>query len=274
MSRWLGQIVDGCGTNQKACVEPNGGLAVNLQDQTTPPLDLYFTQIQGAPSTLASATAIDDISISVTDNIIGIGDYVGVFSGASGEGRFYFGEALAVAGAGPYTITLDTPLDFAFQATDPVISQTRELNVNGLVTSQVFNVTVGGPSGGVEVDITRIILSMTHITSGDDGKFGNITGGIANGIVLRRTDGVTRNIWNVKTNGDLGNLAYDVSYPLRSGGGGDYGTRCRYTLAGQDKHGVAIRLASGDSLELIVQDDLSSLGSFRMIAAGHIVESN
>ena len=251
-------------------IESNGGIPVNIQDQTTPPLDFYFIQANGAPSTLAAATAIDDTTISVTGNIISVGDYIGIFSGTSGEGRFYFGEALAVAGAGPYTITLDIPLDFAFDSGDPVISTTRELNVDGSTTSQSYNVTVGGPSGDVEVDITRIIISMICSSQPDDGLFGNLSE-LTNGIVLRRTNGDTRNIWDAKSNSDLAVLAYDVTYTQRTVPQGSWGVRCRYTLAGQDKHGVAVRLAVGDSLEMIVQDDLTGLTQFRVIAAGHIV---
>lgn len=249
-------------------IESNGGIPVNIQDQTSPPLDLYFTKANGAPTALTNSVAIDDTDMTV-DSVasIAIGDYVGVFSGTSAEGRFYFGEVLNVAGN---VVSLDTPFDFAFDAGDPVISTSRELNVDGSVTSQTFNITVGGPSGDVEVDITRIIISIVGTSQPDDGKFGSIAA-LTNGIVLRRTDGETRNIWNAKSNADFATLAYDVEYTTRSVPAGSYGTRCRYTLAGPDKHGVAVRLAVGDALELTVQDDLTALTQFRIIAAGHIV---
>jgi len=256
-------------------IESDGGIAVNVQDQTTPALDLYFTQPQGAPSTLAASTSIDDLTISVTDNILSDGDYVGVFSGASGEGRFFFAEVLGTpTGTGPYVATLDTPLDFAFEAGDNVISTTRDINVDGSGTTQIFSVQVGGASGDIVVDITRLILTMVLTTQPDDGLFGNIPK-LTNGIVLRRVDGDTRNIFNAKDNHELANLAYDVTYEARSIPQGSYGLRWRYTFAGQDKHGVAVRLMAGESLELLVQDDLTTgpndIISFRMIAAGHIV---
>lgn len=256
-------------------VESNGGLAANLQDQTTTPFDLYFTQILGMPTTLSANTAIDDTVVNITALPAGtaVGDLLGIFSGVSGEERFYFGEILAI---NTLAITLDTPLDFAFQSGDPAIAQDREMNVSGSMGSpEIFGVTAGTTESGLTLDVTRIMFQMTLTTAGDDGKFGNIAGAsIVNGLVLRRVDGDTRNIFNVKSNGELAGLCYDLAYTNRSGGGGDFGIRARYTFAGQDKHGVAIRLAPGDSLQAIIQDDLTagaSISQFRMIAAGHVV---
>ena len=255
---WYGQMLT---------VESNGGLAVNIQDQTSPPVDLFFTQPIGVPTALTNAVAINDTSFDV-DSVasISVGNYLGVFSGTSEEGRFYFAEVLGVAGT---TITVDTPLDFAYDAGDPVISRTREMNINGAVTSQTFSVTNGTTSSVITIDITRIMFSMILSTSGDDGKFGNITS-LTKGLVFRRTNGDIRNLFNIKDNGELRALCFDLVYPLRSGGGGDFGMGARYTFAGQDKHGVALRLMPGDSLDIIIQDDLTGLNSFRMVAPGHI----
>lgn len=259
-------------TGEIAAVEDNDGqgcLSVCVQDQATPPFDLFFVQSIGIPTALTNTVAVDDRSFdvdSVTD--ISIGDYLGLFSGVSAEGRFYFAEVTAVVGN---TVTVDTPLDFAFSAGDPVISSTREMNVDGSITPQTYSIVNGSVSTTITIDVTRILLSMTHSSSGDDGKFGNIAGAsVTNGLVFRRTNGDIRNIFNAKTNGDFRALAFDVAYPLRSGGGGDYGTGIRYTFAGPDKHGVALRLFPGDSLDMIIQDDYSSLGSFRIVAGGHI----
>ncbi len=260
---------------QTADIEANGGLAVNIQDQHTTPFDLYFTQALGIPTTLSSGASIGDTTVSLTALPAGtaIGDLIGIFSGVSGEERFYFGEILDID---TLDIDLDTPLDFAFQSGDPVIAQDREMNVTGTIaTPEIFSVTAGTTESGLVLDITRIMFQMTLTTAGDDGKFGNIAGvSVVNGLVLRRVDGDTRNIFNIKSNGELAGLCYDLTYTNRSGGGGDFGLRARYTFAGQDKHGVTIRLNPGDSLQAIVQDDLTtgaSITQFRMIAAGHVV---
>ncbi len=255
-----------------ARVEENGGLAVNVQDQTTPPVDLFFTQADGAATTLDGAVAINDVSFDVTAiEDITVGDYLGIFSGASGENRFFFAEVLTVVST---TVTVDTPIDFAFDSGDPVQALTRELDVLGTSGSPlIFSVQGAGVGSGLEIDITRIMFSMILGTAGDDGLFGNLTA-LTNGVVFRRVDGDTRNVFNIKDNGELATLAFDVAYTIRSSGGGEFGLRGRYTFAGQDKHGVALRLMPGDELQLIIQDDLTGLNRFRAVAVGHIVSEN
>ena len=251
--------------------ESNGALPVNIQDQTSPAVDLFFTQPIGIPTALTSNAAIGDTAFEV-DSVanINVGNYLGMFSGVSAEARFFFAEVLTVGVATATTVTVDTPLDFAFSAGDPVISTTRNMNVNGAITPQTFSIVNGSVSSTIEIDITRSMFSMVLSTAADDGLFGNIAS-LTNGIVFRRVDGDTRNVFNAKDNGELANLAYDVAFTIRSGGLGSFGMRCRYTFAGQDKHGVALRLMPGDALEVIVQDDLTGLNRYRMIAAGHIV---
>lgn len=244
----------------------NGGLDINIQDQFTPLINLYFAQAKGAPTTLTANVAIGDTTFVVADATdYVIGDYIGVFSGVSGEGRYYFADVLGVSGT---TITVDTPFDFAFQSGDPTISTTKDLSVNGSVTPQIFGVP---GTGDYDIDITRLIFTMNLSSVGDDGKFGNITA-LTNGLVLRTKDGVYRNIFNVKDNGELAGVSYDMTYTIRSTGGGTYGLRCRYTFAGQSKQGVTVRLKEGEELQFIVQDDLTGITRFHVLAEGHVVE--
>lgn len=251
-------------------LESNRAVPVNIQDQTSPAFDLYFIQGTGPPTTVASAVAIGDTDISVVASIAA-STYIGIFNPANE--RFFFVTVLAVAGAGPYTITVDTPADFAFQVGDSVLSTIREMNVNAsLATPSIFEVQ-GAGSGDLRIDITRIIFTMICTGQPDDSLFANIAA-LVNGIVLRKKDGEYRNYFNVKTNGDFANLAYDVTYIARTIPAGAWSVRCRYTFAGQDKHGVAIRLAAGEALQLLIQDDLtvdSDIISFRALAAGHVV---
>jgi hypothetical protein len=261
--------------NEVKVLDDGGDLITNpnpfpvvLESNSTVPLDLYFIQTAGTPTTLLAATAVDDRTITLTSTTGFVdGTFIGIFDPISD--RFYFGEQVG-APAGN-VITLDTPLDFAFDAGKNVLPFSRDLNVDGSSTPQTFSITVGG--GDLSIEITRIIISMVHNSSGDDGKFG---GGAALplGLVLRYVNGDTRNIFNTKSNSDFANLAYDVSYTTRSVPGNSYGTRIRYTLGGQDKHDSSIKLLPGESLQAIVQDDLTlatrGLISFRMIAAGRI----
>ena len=242
---------------------------VFIQDQTTPPFDFYFLKGLGAPTALTNPVAIDDTDM-IVDNPAGIvtGSYMGVFS--VDPARYYFAEVTNIIGS---QIFLDTPFDFAFLAASSVINTSRDLNVDGSVTPEVFVVRGGGPGSDLTIDITRVIIAMETETAPDFNDFGDITGGLVKGLVLRRVDGTHRNVWNVDTNREIANISYDYTTYIASNPGiGINGIAARYTFAGQDKHGVAVRLKPGDQLELIIQDDLSSLNRFRIIAQGHQVQ--
>jgi hypothetical protein len=236
---------------------------VFIQDQSTRALDLKFLHVANPPTTLTVATAVNDFDIQVTSAVgFSVGRIVGVFDGA---GNYYFGEVLAV---NALVITLDTPIDRVFGIGASVISGDSHLNVLGSKASPVkYQITSGGT---LTIDITRI---MGNITSGDpmdDGKFGGITA-LTNGVVLRHTNGEIINYWNVKSNGDIALICFDASYSTKAPGG-ENGFRFRNTYGGPAKHGVVLRLAPSDKLEVIVQDDLTGLTDFQMMAQGHVVE--
>jgi hypothetical protein len=240
---------------------------VFIQDQATPPVDFFFTKAPGPPTALSASVAIDDYDITVDDATgCTTGGYFGVFNTAGD--RAYFGEIVSVAGN---TLTMDTPMDFAFQAGDTASCLERNLGVDGSVTPQIFSIKVGEGSRS-SVDIARIMVSMLTATTPTLAKFGDLTK-LTRGLVLRRVNGDIRNIWNVKDNGELANLTFDYDpYLATNPSQGQNGANFRNSFNGQDKHGVVIRLNPGDELQLIIQDDLSGLTRFRVIAEGHIVE--
>ncbi len=252
------------GPNGKECeVESNGALAINIQDQHSRALDLFF--INSTNETTLSADADpDDMTITVTSTTGFVdGASVGVFGGV---GTFYFGQQIG-APAGN-VITLDTPMDVQHLSGSPVIVGSRHLNVNGSVTTQVFQI---GPIGTIiEVDITRITGYLQAGSAMDDSKFGDIAGGLTDGVVLRVNNGDMQNIWNVKTNGEFGLLCFDSAYTPRAPAGSE-GFRFRNTYAGPSKHGVTLRLEVNDTLEVLIQDNLSTLEEFLMMAQGHVV---
>jgi hypothetical protein len=243
-------------------------LDVFIQDQTTRPFDLFFVNEVGSPTLVSQDVEIDQTWV-VVDNIVSItpGTYLGIFS--TTQDKFYFADVLSVSGT---NLSLDTPFDFNFSAGDFVRPLTRDLNVDGSTECQTFS--INGPRSG-SIDITRLIFYIVTDTATDLGKFGDISGGLDNGIVLRKTDGQMWNIYNVKTNGEMVNLQYDLStFDASNPGQGVYGLAGRYTFNGQDKHGVPIRLRnSSESLDLIICDDLSSIQEFRMLGAGQFVDN-
>lgn len=246
-------------------LEENGAIPVNIQDQTTRPVILYLNQVKGV-ATLTENFSLDDITLTLNDTTgITIGDYIAVFSVQNGI--YYTGNVLDINGN---ILTVDTPSDFNFIPGDPFRYAIKKMNVDGSITPQVFSLK-SGEGLDITIDVTRIIFHILDQSAMDDNKFGGIPS-LEKGIVLRKKDGTYQNLFNVKSNGEIGELAYDKEYDNKAPAG-FYGFTSRLTFAGQNKMGVAIRISQEDDLQLIIQDDLTLLDDFRIIVEGHIVQN-
>lgn len=247
--------------------EGNGGVPVNIQDQSTKMLNLYFIKQLGASTTLSAKTTVDLRTIQVA-NATGFsaGNYIGIFGGV---GRFYFGHQIGAPSGS--TLTLDTPLDYEFAIGATVLNFTKEMAVNGSTAPQVFQIGPIGSPVGLRIDITKLVVSVVDNLEPDDSKFGGIAA-LTNGCVLRKRNGVYDNEANWKTNRDIGLYAGVAPSYTDKAGGGYYGAYFDVRFAGQQNRGVTRRLNAGDVLDLIVQDDLTGLVSFQVMAQGHIVE--
>jgi hypothetical protein len=246
-------------------LESNGAMPVNIQDQASRAFDIFFTQDVGSPTTLTTDTVEDTYVISVTTGhgFVSGDDFV-IIDPVTQRG--FTGEVLSTAGDN--AVTLDRPLTFNFpSATSIVQKRTKDLNVDGSGTPQIF--TVGSPLTGV-LDVTRIMIQMTTTDPSLFNLFGDLSA-LERGLQFRIVNGVTNNLWNAKNNAELANLMYDIQFFDASHPQGVNGLAGRMTYAGQTKHGVVLRITGGESLEIIIQDDLQGLLSFRIIACGHLV---
>ena len=247
--------------------EDNGGFPVNVQDQHTPAFDAPFAQIVNGPFTLAADALIDAWSIEVTTGHSLIAGDKLLLQDIQ-HGRAMFATVMSVAGDN--TVNIDSPINFMYHlAHTRVLEITNDLNVNGSGTRQVFQ--VGTAVAGVELDITRILFQLTCTDIPEFTDFGDIALGLTRGVMCRVVNGVNTNLFNLKSNADLAALMFDVSVYESAKVFNVNGIAARLTYGGQAKHGVTIRLAQGEVLEVIIQDDLSSLVSFRMGASGHLV---
>ncbi len=246
-----------------AATANDASVDVFVQDQTSPAFDQFFLRAIST-TTLELAAAEDAYTVEVAaGHSLTAGDFIGII----GVTRAYQGQIISIA---VNVLTLDTPINFAFPAGSTVVEADRELNVDGTAPDRITFV-VSAPTDQT-VDITRIMMQMQLSNAPDFSAFGDIALGLANGVVLRANNGVKTNYWNVKNNAEFAHLAYDYNtYAATNPAQGVWGIALRYSFAGQDKHGVAVRLEPGDALEIIIQDDLSSLLLFRMIAEGHII---
>jgi hypothetical protein len=241
-----------------------GKQAVNIRAKTTRPLDLFFGQLGNLTTTSVQAE-IDDTTLTLTSTTGFVaGTRVGVFSATDAD-AFYLGTQIGAPSGN--IITLDTPIDQVLAAGSAVAASSIDLAVDGSVTTQHFQI---GPVGGEStqtVNITRILGHLLDSTAMDDSLFGGLPA-LTNGVVLRHNNHKIENIWNVKTNADLALICFDFRYSTRAPGG-QFGCNFRNTYGGTSRHGVVIDLQPGDFLEILIQDDLTGLDEFQMMAQGY-----
>jgi hypothetical protein len=264
----LNSFVGSSGTNS---------VDVNLQDQTSRPVIVKFNRVTNG-TTLASDATKGDTEITLTAVTgVSVGSYIILFNPTTA--KYLFATVTSVLGSP--TFTIDTPLDSDFATGTFVdIGVTNLKSIGSLGTPQVYGLRgVGAPPGvDVTVDITRVIITATASDAVDLTKFINLAK-LTNGLVMRRRNNVTENIFNVKDNKEISALMYDVQITAATNPNqGVDGLIGRLTFAGQNKIGVAIRLPIGDDLEILVQDDIQTAQSGESItilevtAEGHIVE--
>ena len=244
---------------------------VNIQDQSTATVILPLVQTLSTTSLSIPAVQFQYVcTLASVTNVIA-GRQLRIFEADSD--RYYFGTVLSVNGN---IVTMDTPLDFSFQAGSVVTVNNSNMAVNGSVTPVHFHLRTGTPSIPSDIDVTRMIMVCQTATAVDLNKFGNLAK-LTRGLVLRTENdltGVVRNIWNVKSNGELASIGYDwTPYSASNPAQGINGFSWRLTFGGQEKMGVVIRVDQYGQLGLIVQDNLSTLTSLICVVEGHVVET-
>jgi len=251
----------------------DGGTDVNVQDQHTPALIVPFNKPHALTVT-TNQPAIGDTTIDVVSATGFVaGDMFTVFSKA--DVRF---SNFTILSVDTLTITVDTPIDFEYPIGSVANAGSTEMSVNGSVTPQIFGLRGDATAENalpVSFDVTRIIFSCVTDTAVDLSKFADIVGGITNGLVLRKKDGIYRNIFNIKTNAEMASMMYDFTvHDAQNPNQGQHGFVARITFGGPSKIGVVLRLKPGEDLQILVQDQLSTIDSFYMVAEGHVVKDN
>jgi hypothetical protein len=214
--------------------------------------------------TLASTVVVGNYTATL---VAGHGMVVGNMLVLKQDTSFFQAIVLNVA---TNTITIDRPFDYAYTAAATGQRCTYNMAVNGSVTPQVFY--TGPADTNIALDINNIVFHLEDNLAMDTSKFGGIPT-LTRGVVVRRVDGTTKNLMNVKNNGELANYCTHTVFDLKAPAG-EYGFTAIKTFNSQMGNGVAIRLnnATRDELQIIIQDDLSDLISFYVMVQGHVVQ--
>jgi hypothetical protein len=230
-----------------------------------------FHQDTATSTTLNTAANEGDTALIVEDTTgFVVGDEIQISE--NGTQEIGLMTVTVVAAGTPGTLTLDRPIGNDYTTSAVVLKVTSEMAVVGsLASPQAFEVEA--PAGNVW-QITRILISMGHLTAADDGKFGGIAA-LTNGVAIRATTAAGRTVTfaNWKTNGDMKLDMYDVIYSAKAPAG-ENGTNGRWTFT---KSEVVAEL-NGDAtplqkMEVLIQDDLTAgtgITSFRIRAQGRV----
>jgi hypothetical protein len=265
MSRFEEVIIKDSVTGKEANVESNGGLCVNVKEKFNRLLDFIFYQPLGF-SALNTSASKGSYELDLIDSFGFLSGDV-VIVEIENEVVFFARQIGSPVGN---VITLDTPLDRDFDESETSIyTATDNMNVDGSAFPESFQIGLVSGTDELTFDITRLMGYIQDGTAMDDSKFGGIPA-LTNGILLRIVGLTTTTIWNLKSNADISLLCYDISYTDKAPAG-SYGLKFRNSFAGREKHGVTIRLSPGEYLEILIQDDLTDLEKFNIMAQGHVV---
>jgi len=255
-------------------VNSNGSINVDatLYNQTAPVVIFPFSKLEES-TTLAVGVSIGDNTATFT-SVTGVsaGKIITFFN----QDAIRFTLMRAVGTPVGNVVTFDRLFDFAYTAGSYIDISDVNLAANGSVTPVLYGVrnnagAIPPPGINLSFDITRLMFQCITTNLPEIDSFGDITAGLANGLYCKKRDGEVRNIFNVQTNGELAGIMYDVDI-YEAAKFGVNGFAARLTFAGQNKMGTAIRLAINEDLEILVQDDLSSLLRLSVVAEGSIVE--
>ncbi|MCK4883584.1 MAG: hypothetical protein KAS30_01810, partial [Candidatus Diapherotrites archaeon] len=250
-------------------IQDDGSININKIHQYDRALNLKFIRVVTPPAqTLSAPIALDDTILSVSSTT---GMAAGLILGVvNPDGSFFFSSIISFVV--DTSVTVDTPSDTIIQtANTSILVATDEMTSLGgtLASPVIYQIAGVGAGSGIEIDITRVM----GVIEDDDAMNNSLFGGepaLTNGVVLRHTDGDRTNYWNVKTNGDLKRICFDANYDASGPAASQYNISFRNSYAGEDKHGVNIRIKPGETLEVWIQDPMAN-DSFKMNAQGHFV---
>jgi len=223
-----------------------------------------FYKLNGLSTTLAVQANAGDTQLQVVDGSgFSTGDELKICQSDTQEIGL-----LTITNVAGNILTLDRTLANTYTVGLNVCKVDSNMAVNGsLANPLTFKIK---PPTGTKWQITRFLISITDGSAMDDGLFGGIPE-LSNGVVLKAITEAGRTVvfGNWKNNGDIKLDMYDVEYSDKAPAG-ENGLRGRWTFT---KAEVVAEINGDDPLqemEVVIQDDLTDLTSFRIKAQGRV----
>jgi len=214
-------------------------------------------------TTLDVAASSGDTLINTADtNNFVVGSLITINGTAEHERSHFHVTAISVG----VSMTLDRPLDKDHVIGSVVQEIGIAMNFLGTLANPLsFKVQ---PTSDERWQITRIMITMLDQSTMDDAKFGGLNA-LPNGVVIRLVrNGVVQTLTHWKSNGDLKDDMYDVEYSSKAPSG-FYGLNGRWTFT-KAEFVADLDGATGDYLEVLIQDNLVALDDFEVKAQGRL----
>lgn len=244
----LEQLTDTIETSDRG----DQALAVYIQDQTTPPLDLRFLERIGTFQLASPATATARTFTASPGHGITVGKIIELQNSAN------FCQAFVLGVTGD-VIEIDSVIGDTYPAGVDFPLSSDDMRVDGSVSPRIFTLK---PDPGQSGDINAIQFNIQSANSMDFSSFGSAAA-LTRGCLIRvkRPNGAFVNLFNVKANGGFVFRGINNYYQQKVGGG-LFSFVAQIAFNGQQNRGVALRLDGdlGEELQFVIQDNLASIG--------------
>jgi hypothetical protein len=243
----------------------NEGIDTFTQSNTNAVFQYFLIEELKSDITLTADVSVGDSVINVSAGhgfIAAAGEVMTLWEGG------YF-EQVSVKSVATNAITLDIPVGLPFTQAGliTIVRGSKKLNVDGS-TPRTFTFK---PRGLVPVDIGGVRINMEHTGSGDLSTFGDIAGGITNGMYVYKDEGTIRsNLGNYKKNADFFPIGGNPTFPAKAAGGNP-GTLVEIPINNPENFDAVIRAELNQEFIVSIRDaavstlldfNFSLLGSF------------
>ena len=253
------KLFDTAGVPRGLNIDNNGRITVLPEYDNTIPADYYLYKTIVIPVISSTATIGDEVITVVSSTGVVAGHAITLYEGVN------MFQSL-VTGTTANTISIASPIDFAFTASALVEAGIWSMNVDGSAVTQIFSIKAPPDA---KIHIHTINCSMLAATDMDDGKFGGIAA-LTNGILFRFIDGITKNLAVIVNNIGFWEIGFDLDYSSKAPAG-QYGIRFRRDVP--SINGVVVILNSGgqSKFQIHIRDDLTANDLFASTINGHMV---
>lgn len=219
--------------------------------------NLYLYRTDATP-TITSNTELGDTTINIDSNSnISNGDAITFYE----DIRVF--QSLVVSTTAT-SVTIASPLDYAFTTSAILETGAWKCNVDGSTTEQIFSIKAPPNRDFIIKSVGGTMLSTSNM---DDGLFGSLTQ-LSNGVIYRVVGCITTQYALIVNNVGFWENGFDIEYSAKAPAG-SYGIKVRKSL--MEVNGVVRRICNDTVYQLVIRDDLTGLDLFSFAALGHLV---